>query len=82
MMKLRLIPILLLLLPTVLCAQQTRQSDQSAKAAQMLKTAEQVMAQVEELRGWKFKRPVDKDIKDVEQLRAYIEKQLDSLSWE
>ena len=66
----------LLFLCLPLRAQEDPPPDQSARAAAMLQSAEEVMAQVEKLRGWKFKRPVRKDVQTVEQLRAYIEKQL------
>jgi hypothetical protein len=43
---------------------------------QLLKLADEVQKEVEELRGWKFKRPVKKDVYTEEQLRRYIEKKL------
>lgn len=43
----------------------------------MLSTAEQVMKEVEELRGWKFKEPVAKDVRTEAQLREFLEGKLD-----
>jgi hypothetical protein len=45
-------------------------------AVRMLEAADEVAREVEELRGWKFKHPVRKDVRTEAQLRAYIEKKL------
>ena len=45
-------------------------------AKKMLETADEILGQVEEIRGWKFKRPVAKDVRTEAQLREYIEGKL------
>ena len=44
--------------------------------ASLIKIADEVQKEVEELRGWKFKRPVKKGVYTEKQLRAFIEKKL------
>jgi len=46
--------------------------DPKATAEQMLKSAEEVQKQVEELRGYKFKTPVAKAVYTKDQLRDYL----------
>lgn len=54
--------------------------DQKPRAAltdeSLIKIADEVQKEVEELRGWKFKRPVKKGVYTEKQLRAFIEKKL------
>jgi hypothetical protein len=52
-------------------------ADPVAAAKQMLATAEEVAADVEELRGWKFKRPVEKDVRTEAQLREFLGRELE-----
>lgn len=46
------------------------------KPAAMLAAAEEVMKEVEEVRGWRFKGPVAKDVRTREELRAFLERKL------
>jgi hypothetical protein len=48
-------------------------ADPLARAQKMLETADEVMAEVEAIRGWKFKRPVAKDVRTEAQLREFLE---------
>lgn len=54
--------------------------DQKPRAAltdaSLIEIADEVQKEVEELRGWKFKRPVKKGVYAEKQLRAFIEKKL------
>ncbi len=48
-----------------------------AVAKEMLATADAIMAQVAELRGWKWKRPVKKGVHSETQLRKFLDKALE-----
>ncbi len=45
-------------------------------AAQLIEIADEMQAEAERLRGWKFKHPVKKDVNDEAQLRKFIEKRI------
>lgn len=53
----------------------TARSEPLSEAA-LLEMAESVQQEVEEIRGWKFKHPVRKDIRNEKQLREFIEKRV------
>ena len=57
-------------------AAQPDQAGEALSARDLVKLAEEVEKEVEALRGWKFKRPVKKDVRSEKQLRAYIEKKV------
>lgn len=65
-------------LPILLClpciAQE--QSSQREVATKLLETADELMAEVAELRGWDFKRKVDKGVHSADELKAYLKKKL------
>jgi len=54
-----------------------RADEPPAGADSVLALADQVAKDVEAIRGWPFKRPVEKHVYSEEQLRAYVMKQLD-----
>ena len=43
----------------------------------LISVADEVAKQVEQIRGWKFKRPVDKGVYSKEELRTFIENKID-----
>lgn len=47
-----------------------------AEAKRLLEAAEEVARQVEEVRGWKFKEPVEKDVRTEAQLKEFLEKKV------
>lgn len=69
----RILPLLILGLP--IHAQEQIVSQRTV-AAQLLETADQIIQEVAELRGWPFKRAVNKGVHSDTELRAYLEKKL------
>lgn len=65
-----------LLLGAALAAQSTQPADPAQQARAMLALADEVQQQVEEIRGWRFTRPVRKDVRTEAQLREYLEQKL------
>ena len=59
---------LALLAPTISCQDES----QVETAKRMLETAEEVIGEVEEIRGWKFKRKVKKDVRTEDELREML----------
>lgn len=53
-----------------------RERSENERIQQLIRTADEVMAEVEELRGKKFKRPVKKGVHTQKQLSAFIKKKL------
>lgn len=49
----------------------------AAQAERLSQMADQVAAEVEQLRGWKFKQPVRRERVDVKAFRRHVEKQID-----
>jgi hypothetical protein len=52
------------------------EATQREVATKLLETADELMVEVAELRGWEFKREVDKGVHSADELKAYLKKKL------
>lgn len=73
----RTVSVLALLGSGMLVAQEgreTKAAEPKAQALALLESADQVMQEVAQLRGWEWKRPVKKDVRTRDELAQYLQK--------